>query len=261
MLEPIRQLIVHRDLLFMITWREVRIKYKQTALGFLWAIIMPVIIISAGILVRYAFSILSTKPLTLSDVTAVSVKAIPWAFFISSIRFASYSLIGNANLIVKVYMPREIFPIAAVLSQLIDFAVASVMLAVVLSIAGIGLSIYLLWLPVLVLLLVLLSIGLGIILSAASLFFRDVKYLVEITITYAIFFTPIFYEVEMFGKWAHLLLLNPVAPIFEALYDCVVRQRMPHMAWLLYSAVVAIVSIVSAFVVFKKLEPAFAESI
>ena len=261
MLKSIRQLIERRDLLLMITWREIRIKYKQTIFGFLWAILMPAVIVSAGILIRYAFSVLSKTPLTLDDITAVSVKAVPWAFFITSIRYATNSLISNATLITKVYMPREIFPIAAVLSQFADFLVASFVLVVLLSIAHVGFSIYLSWVPVLVLLLVSLSMGLGIILSAASLFFRDVKYLVEIMITYAIFFTPVFYEISMFGKWGNLLLLNPVAPLFEALYDTVVRQTMPNIAWLSYSAVVSIACLLSAFAVFKKLEPAFAESI
>lgn len=261
MLDPIRQLIEHRDLLLMITWREIRIKYKQTIFGFLWAIFMPMVVVSAGILIRYAFSVLSNTPLTLADITAVSVKAVPWAFFITSIRYATYSLIANTNLITKVYMPREIFPIAAILSQFADFLVASFVLVVVLGIARVGFSIYLLWVPLLVLSMVALSMGLGIILSAASLFFRDVKYLVEIAITYAIFFTPVFYEVSMFGKWGNLLLLNPVAPIFEALNDSVVRHTMPDIAWLSYSGVVSITCLLSAFALFKKLEPAFAESI
>lgn len=261
MLHFVRELIAYRELLYIIAWREIKIKYKQSVLGLLWAVLMPMIIVSAGVLVRYAFSILSGKPLVFSDIAAVSVKAIPWAFFVGSVRFASTSLIGNINLVTKIYMPREIFPVAAILSQLVDFAVASVVLSVLLAIFQIGLSVYLLWVPLCLFLLVILCTAVALFVSAASLFFRDVKYIVDVVITFAIFFTPVFYETSLFGKLGNLLLLNPVAPILEALSDCIVYQRPPQIPWLIYSGVVSIAGAAAGFFIFKKLEPAFAESI
>jgi lipopolysaccharide transport system permease protein len=245
----------------MLTWREISIKYKQSIMGMLWAVLMPVVIVSAGIVVRLGFSMLSGRPLDIGDVASVSVRAVPWAFFVSSIRFATSSLTSNATLVTKIYLPREVFPIASMLSQLMDFAVASLVLVVVLTVLHVGVSIQLLWLPCLILILVVLTTGLGIVLSAASLFLRDVKYLVEVMLTFAIFFTPVFYEARMFGRWASVLMLNPVAPLLEGITDVVVRHAPPPLPWVGYSALCAVGIFAGAAAIFRGLEPYFAESV
>jgi len=255
------ELVRRRDLLYFITWRDVKLKYKQTAMGFLWAILMPVVIVSAGLIVRFAFARLSGGALKLDDLVLVSVKAAPWAFFVASTRFASTSLVANANLVTKIYMPREIFPIAATLSQLVDFVVAAGVVVLLLVVVGVPLKLELLWVAPLLLLLVLLTTALGVFLSAAALFFRDVKYIVEVILTFAIFFTPVFYEVRMFGRWSTLLLLNPVAPLLEALGAAATGGRMPSPGWLVYSAVVAVGGCLASLAFFKKVEPYFAESV
>jgi lipopolysaccharide transport system permease protein len=261
MIESIRELVKYRGLLYMIVWRDIRIKYKQSIMGITWAVFMPVIIVSAGMLVRFGFSLLSNKPIQISDFAAVSVKSVPWAFFVSSIRFASNSLIGNGSLVTKIYFPRVVFPVASVFSQLFDFAIASGILLIILTFMQVGYGLTLLWIPVLFLLLVLLAAGIGIFLSAANLFFRDVKYLVEVILTFAIFVTPVFYEVSLFGKWAKILMFNPVAPILEGLSSCIVHHQVPGILWILYSAGISVLVFVLAFAAFRKLEPLFAERI
>jgi ABC-type polysaccharide/polyol phosphate export permease len=255
------ELVARRDLLWTITWREIRLKYKQSVMGMLWAVLMPAVIVLAGVLVRYGFSMISGKPMEDADVASVSVRAVPWAFFVSSVRFATGSLIANTTLVTKVYLPREIFPIAAMLSQLMDFAVASLVLVVVLAFLHVGVSVQVVWLPVLVATLVLFTTGLALLLSAGSLFFRDVKYLVEVLLTFAIFFTPVFYDAAMFGRWATLLMVNPLAPLLEGIANVVVRHTPPPLPWVAYSAVVSLVTFVAALRVFQRLEPYFAESV
>src|SRR5689334_15810739 len=125
MLSNIRALHLRRDLLFMLSWREIAIKYKQSIMGFLWAVLMPALIVSAGVLVRVAFSRIAGTTVSMSDVALVATKSVPWAFFVASIRFCSMSLVSNANLVSKIYMPREVFPLSAVISQGVDFVVAS----------------------------------------------------------------------------------------------------------------------------------------
>jgi lipopolysaccharide transport system permease protein len=245
----------------MIAWRDIRVKYKQSVMGFMWAIFMPMLIVCAGGLVRYAISILSEKPMALSQLVTVSVKAVPWAFFVGSLRFGTNSLLQNKTLVTKIYFPKEIFPIAAVLSSFFDFGVAGIFLVVILTILGTGGSIYLLWVPVLLLILVALAMGLSIMLSALNLFFRDVRYLVEVILTFAIFFTPVLYEVEMFGRAGRVLLLNPVAPILEAVNSCVVLHRAPELWWVLYSVAISLLFLALAYSKFKDLEPRFAERI
>jgi lipopolysaccharide transport system permease protein len=257
----LRELVAKRDLLYMLAWREIRVKYKQSIMGFLWAILMPALIVCAGVVVKVAIARISNTPVRMEALATVAVKSVPWAFVVASIRFATVSLIGNSSLVTKIYMPREIFPIAAIASQSVDLAVSSVVLAVILVFMGVGLSVHLLWVPVLVALLILLVTGLGIFLSAASLFFRDVKYLVEVFLTFAIFFTPVFFEANLFGEWGTLLLLNPIAPLLEALAVTVVGHQSPDLGWLTYSAVVTGVVLFGALVMFKRVEPYFAEAI
>ncbi|HKV69792.1 MAG TPA: ABC transporter permease [Gemmatimonadales bacterium] len=250
-----------RDLFYMITWREIVIRYKQSVMGFLWAILMPLLIVGAGIVVRAAFAYVAGTKLVMSDLADVSVRAVPWAFFVAATRFATNSLIGNVSLVQKIYMPREIFPLAAVAANFVDFLVASVALTIFLVVVGTGFSVQLLWVPLLVLILVVFTIALGTLLSAASLFFRDVKYLVEVFLTFAIFITPVFFSVNTFARFRTVLLLNPVSPLLEGLAQAIAHNKAPLLPWVGYSAGVSLVLLVIALLVFKHLEPFFAESI
>jgi ABC-type polysaccharide/polyol phosphate export permease len=221
----------------MLTWRDIKIRYKQSVMGFAWAILMPVLIVGSGLIVMVAFSTLSGKTINKADVLSVAVKAVPWAFFVSAIRFATNSLVMNKELVTKIYFPREILPLASVLAGLFDFAVAGGVLGLILIFSGIGGSLQLLWVPVIVGLLLVLSAGLSILLACANLFFRDVKYLVEVVLTYGIFFAPVFYSASTLGKWGPILLLNPIGPLLEGLRDAIILHKTPDIRWLLYSAV------------------------
>jgi ABC-type polysaccharide/polyol phosphate export permease len=257
----VQDLVRRRDLLYMLAWREIKVKYKQSVMGFLWAIFMPIVIILAGLMVRHAAASLAGRSIRFEDFLLVSAKAVPWAFFVTAIRFGSNSLVSNANLVTKIYMPREIFPIAAICSAFVDFAIAASVLAIVMAIVGIPLHAGLLLLPAFIAMLVMLSMALAVFLSAAGLFFRDVKYIVEVILTFAIFFTPVLYEVTMFDRWAALLMLNPVAPVLEGIGAVVANRPLPDPAWFAYSGGVAVAGLAAALVFFKRLEPYFAESV
>jgi lipopolysaccharide transport system permease protein len=259
--EKVEKLARYRDLLYMITWRDIKVKYKQSVMGFLWAVLMPMLVVLAGILVRFGMAQISGKPVALADIVTVSVKALPWSFFVASIRFATSSLVASSSLVTKIYFPREILPLSAILSQLVDFLVAAALLTVVFVVAQIGLSFFLFWVPLLIVLLLILTAAFGLFLAAANLFFRDVKYIVETVLTFAIFFTPVLYEAKLAGRWEWVLLLNPVAPILEGLNSAIVLHRSPELPWILYSAIVAIAGFFLALRSFKKMEPRFAESI
>lgn len=261
MCTDVKNLLKYSDLFFMITWKEVRIKYKQSVMGFLWALLMPILIISSGVLVKLAFAKLSRTPFSMDEVASVSVKAIPWSFFISSVRFATNSLTSNFSLVTKMNFPKIIFPVSSVCSQFVDFAIAAAFLMFFLFLNGYGFSIYAFYAIIFLTILVILSVAFGILLSAANLFFRDVKYIVEVIVTFAIFITPVFYEVKLFDNWKNILLLNPVAPLLEGLNGCLVHNQIPYVGWIIYSGVFSIVSLVFAIKVFKKIEPMFAEYI
>jgi lipopolysaccharide transport system permease protein len=112
------------DLLFVMTARDIKIKYKQSVMGLMWAILMPAIIVGAGMLVRVAMAKMSGVPVSPDSLASITVKALPWAFFIGALRFATNSLTSNANLVTKINCPRIAFPASAVLSALFDLAVA-----------------------------------------------------------------------------------------------------------------------------------------
>ncbi len=137
------------------------------------------------------------------------------------------------------------------------FAALSVFLAIV----RIGWSFYLLWIPVLLFTMVMMTIGIGMIVSAASLFFRDVKYIVEVLLTFGIFFTPVFYDARMLGDKAKWLLFNPVAPILDGLSACITRHQAPDLLWFAYSFTFSLTVVIAGHLLFKRLEPSFAESI
>ncbi len=236
MRDRLQELADRRDLLYMITRREVTVKYKQSVMGVLWAVLMPVVVVGAGIVVRLVFAKLSGVPLQRTDIALVAVKAVPWSFFVAALRFGTTSLITNPSLVTKIYMPRLVFPLAAIGSQLLDFCVASAITIILLAALGVGASIQLLWLPALIILLVLLATGCAVLLSAAALFYRDFRYIVEVLLTFAIFFTPVFYEASLLGRAATLVMLNPVAPIIESFGAVVARHQPPPLGWLLYSA-------------------------
>jgi len=261
MRKELQELYKYRELLYMITYRDIKVRYKQSIMGFMWAVLMPILIVMSGIVVRYAYAVAAHAPLKTADIVGVAVKSLPWAFLISSIRFACLSLINNRELVTKIYFPKEIFPFAAVLASLFDLVVASVALVIFLFAAQVGAGLYLFWLPFLILTTILLAAGVGLIVSAASLFFRDVKFIVEVLLTFGIFFTPVFYDVSMFGDKAKWWLINPVSPILDGFSACVARHQSPNLPWLAYSFGFAVVSLVGGYVFFKHLEPAFAESI
>jgi lipopolysaccharide transport system permease protein len=259
--EELQELYRYRELLYMITYRDIKVRYKQSIMGFFWAILMPTLVVLSGVVVRYAYAMVAHAPLKTADIASVAIKSVPWAFIVASIRFTCNSLTSNHNLVTKIYFPKEIFPMAAVLACLFDFFVAFVTLVIFLAFIKIGVSIYLLWVPVLLATMVLFCMGIGMIVSAASLFFRDVKYIVEVFLTFGIFFTPVFYDVSMFGQRGKWLMLNPVAPLLDGLSASIAHHESPDVHWYLYSLVFSLVAFLSGFVLFKHLEPAFAESI
>ena len=256
-----RELITYRELLYALTLKEIRVRYKQSVMGFLWALLMPLLIVLSGVVVKEAFAIVRGQPIDPHEVIGVSVRALPWAFFVGAVRFGTASLLANSNLVTKIYFPREILPMAAVFANFFDFLVASLALVVILIVAHLGISIYLLWLPLLIGLLVVFTSSLALLFSCANLFFRDVKYIVEVLLTFGIFFTPVFYEARMLGKWAPLLLMNPLSTIIESIANVVVQHRSPDLHWLAYATAMSVLMFMLATRIFERSEAAFAESI
>ena len=261
MKKTFKDLFKYRDLWYMLTFRDIRIRYKQAAMGFLWAIFMPIIGIAAGILIKKAMAVVSGHSVDMQGVVSISVKVLPWTFFISSIRFSVQSLVGNSDLITKIYFPRTILPLASITACFFDFSISIVLLTLIFFWVNLGASIYLLWLPIIILFLLLFTIGIGLLLSSANLFFRDVKYIVEIILMFGIFFTPVFYDASAFGNWQTLLLINPLGSILESLNQTIVLKQMPNLFWLSYAGACSIFFFCLGILIFQEKEKYFAENI
>lgn len=274
--ESVVDLLAHRELLVQLTLRDIKLRYKQAVMGFAWAILMPMLVILAGLVVRLAMAHLSGQPLASKGLTGVAVKALPWAFFVGAVGFASNSLISNQNLVSKVFFPREVLPLSAVLAQGFDTTVGALGLAVALPFLGATVSPALLWVIPLVLLLVVFTTAVCLFLACSNLFYRDVKYLVQVLLTFGIFFTPVLFEAGMLGEKAgRVIMLNPLAPIIEGFRLAVVEGHnllLPLAAasgggsgdlwspwYLLWSTVAAIVGLTLAISMFRRLSFLFAE--
>lgn len=270
------ELWTHRGLIYELMRRDIRVRYKQTALGFAWAVLIPMLVVMAGATVRYAMAYIGGRHLALQDLAGIAIKAIPWSFFVGSMGFATNSLVGQANLVTKIYFPREVLPLASTLAQAVDACIGILTLCVALVLLDIHYGVAALWAPGLALLAFLLTAGLALLASCANLFYRDVKYIVQVLLMFGIFFTPVFFEPEMFGPLgARVMMLNPLAPIMEGLRLSVVLDRnlldtlvvqSRHgavLAWspwyLAYTAVLAPVVFLTGLVVFHRAESKFAE--
>lgn len=271
------ELWAYRELLYQLTLRNIRIRYKQAVMGFGWAIFMPMVIVLAGIIVKFAAAQLAGRPFDTAGIGGMAVKALPWAFFVGAIGLANQSLVGNRALVTKIYFPREVFPLSATLSQAFDSSIAAVAMGMALPFLGLHFGAALLWIAPLAVLLFLVTVAMGLFLSCANLFFRDVKYIVQVLLTFGIFFTPVFYEPIDFGPTgARLMMINPLAPILEGFrlsinhghlllqpIHSVTTAGASVLVWspwyLLYSALWAVGGLYIASVLFHRLEYVFAE--
>jgi ABC-type polysaccharide/polyol phosphate export permease len=264
------------DLTAQLTLRDIRVRYKQAAMGFGWALLMPMLVIGAGVIVRIAIAYAGNGRFEAAGLGSIMLKAVPWTFFVGAVSFGTISLTGNMNLVSKVFFPREVLPLSAMLAQGFDSAVGAVLVLLVLPLLGATWSTALLWVPVLLLTTVALTLAAVLLLSCANLFFRDVKYIVQVFLTFGIFFAPVFYGPEMLGPvGARLVMLNPISPLLEGLSLAVLKGHSlleplyasgaggSILVWspwyLLYSGCVAFGGLAVTMVAFRRLQYLFAE--
>ena len=269
------ELVHYRELLWQMVLRDLRIRYKQAIMGFAWVLFMPLVIVAAGFLVKYAMASMSGNPLQAAAFAGMTFKALAWSFFVGAVGFATNSLVGNIGLVTKIYFPREVFPLSAVVTQVFDSSIGSAVMAVLLfTFLDVGFSLQLFWAIPLILLLILFTMAAALFLSCANVFFRDVKYIVQVIISFGIFFTPIFYEPEFFGPTgSRLMMLNPLAPLVEGLRLAIVEHHNLLVRWaadgvliwspwyLVYSAAWSVLGLLGAWLLFHKLEFVYPEYI
>lgn len=251
-----RDLWRYRELLYFLAWRDIAVRYKQTAIGVVWALLRPALTMVAFVAFRRLVGAgASTTPEPLLVLAAV----LPWQFVSTALLEASNSLISNSNLLSKVYFPRLIVPLAAVATALVDFAITCVMAAALMVIYRVPVSLPLLTLPLFVAEAFLLALGGGLWLAALNVKYRDFRYIVPFLLQIGLFVSPIAFALENVPeRWRAVYSLNPIVGIIEGCRWAVLG--VPPDATALWISVIATTALLAIGVVyFRRTERGFAD--
>jgi lipopolysaccharide transport system permease protein len=256
----LKELWEYRELGYFLTWREVKVRYKQTAIGAAWAIIQPLftMLVFSLFFGRLAKMPSDGVPYPVFSMTGV----VPWTFFASGLTQCANSLVGNANLISKVYFPRLWIPISAVLSGAVDFAIGFGLLLGLMMIERVAPTINVIWLPAFVLLAVITSLGVGLWLSALNVQYRDIRYVVPFLTQFWMFATPIVYPSSLLSEpWRTVYGLNPMVGVVEGFRWALLGVGRAPGLMLLVSSSAAIALLISGAYYFRRMEKTFADVI
>jgi lipopolysaccharide transport system permease protein len=257
-LSAFKTLYSYRDLLFAWTTRTIRARYQQAVLGGLWAILQPVAMVLVFTVVFTRFITVDTGgiPYAVFSYSAM----VPWLMFSASVNDMLDSLVVNMNLVSKIYFPREILPLAAQLSRLLDFGISSMVLLIMIVIYQLPLSpTGALFLPLILLIQLMLALGLGLIGSALNVFYRDVRHLFALGLQIWLYATPIIYPLKIVPKqFLVVYYLNPMVGVIESYRSILLRGGLP-VPQLLISAGMAVVILAFGYWFFKRLEFQFAD--
>lgn len=257
--EIIAEQIEFRELFVQMAMRDLLLRYKQTAVGFAWALLMP-------LLNTAIFSLVFMRVAPVQTRVAYPLFAycglLAWNFTASSLRFAVTSLTANTSLVTKVFFPREMFPFAAIAVSLVDTAVASLVLVVMMVYEHIAPSTALALLPVVIVVHVAFTAALALFLAMANLFYRDVKYIFDVVLTVWMFASAVVYPIDGVGGWVGTLMrINPMTGIVEAYRSILLYGTLPDPASFGTAALLAGVLLPASWMLFHRLEFAFAERI
>ncbi len=270
------ELCGYRELMWQMFLRDFRLRYKQAVMGVIWAIFIPMMVVFSGSVLKFVMATVSGQPLEIISFSNMSVKAVAWSFFIGILNSGANSLLGNINLITKIYFPREVFPVSAALTQIFDTTVGATFLFILLVCVGvIQWTFNLFWVPLLGLLLLFMALAISMCLSCLMVFYRDVKYLLNVFTSFGIFFSPVFFEASQLGpRLGPAIMLNPVAPLLEGMRLAIINGHnllyplydaqnvlVWHPAFLLYSALLAVFGLLLAWRYFHLKEKLYAEFI
>jgi lipopolysaccharide transport system permease protein len=254
----LREFWEYRDLLRLLAWRDIKVRYKQTALGAAWAILQPLLTMAVFSLVfgRLAKVPSDGLPYPIFAFTAL----VPWGFFSTSLTQSSNSLVGNANLIKKVYFPRLVVPMASSASALVDMGIAFVVLLGFMMGYRIAPTWNVIWLPALVLLALVTSLGVGLWLAALNVRYRDVRYVVPFLVQFWLLATPIAYPSSLLSEpWRTLYGLNPMAGVVEGFRWALLGSGTAPGPIVAVSSLAAVVLLITGVLYFRRMEATFAD--
>jgi len=247
----------YRELLYSFIARDVKIRYKQTALGFLWAIIQPLFLM---VVFTLFFGNLAKVPSEGIPYPLFTFAALlPWTLFAEGLTRSTTSMVSNANIMTKVYFPRLIMPLSGILSPLVDFAIAFVILILMMAYYGFVPTIAIVLLPAFILLAVLTSFAVGLWLSALNVKYRDFQYTLPFLIQLWLFVSPVVYPASMVPEqWQFIYALNPMSGVIEG-FRWALFGTNPPQAMIFISVCVVVVLLVGGLFYFKRMEQYFAD--
>lgn len=247
-----------RELLYFLAWRDIQVRYKQTALGVAWAVIQPFFTM---VIFSIFFGKLGRIPSDGIPYPIFSFAAlVPWTFFAHGLVQSSNSLVSGAQLIKKVYFPRLIVPVAAVLSGIVDFILAFIVLLGMMLYYGLAPTVNVVWLPVFLLLALITSLGAGLWLSTLNVEYRDVRHAVPFVVQFWLFATPIAYPSTLLSEpWRTLYGLNPMAGVVEGFRWALLGTDTGPGAMIFVSCLMALAILIAGAFYFRRMEKTFAD--
>jgi lipopolysaccharide transport system permease protein len=256
----LRELWEYRELLYFLTWRDIKVRYKQTVLGASWAVLQPFLTM---VVFSIFFGRLAGVPSDGVPYPIFSYAAlVPWTFFANGVTLSSNSLVGNSNLITKVYFPRLSIPIAAIGAGLVDFAIAFGVLLGMMVFYGVAPTAAAVWLPLLILLAIVTALGVGCWLSALNVQYRDVRYAVPFLVQFWLFASPIAYSSSLLEEpWRTVYGINPMAGVIEGFRWALLGTDAAPGPIIMVSAVTALLLLISGALYFRRMERSFADVI
>ena len=256
----LRDLWQYRELLYFLTWRDVKVRYKQTALGIAWVLVQPVLMTAIFTLFLGGLARVPSEGRTPYPLFAY-VGLLPWTFFSGAVLASATSVVYSSQLITKVYFPRLIIPAAAVAARLVDLAVAFVVLIGLMIIYGVTPTWSAAALPLLTVLAVLLAVGVGTFVAALNVKYRDVGIIVPVVVQLGMFVSPVVYSTSLVPeRWRGIYALNPLVGIIDG-FRAALFGRPFDWGALAISAVVTVAVLVQALYVFRRMETNFADTI
>ncbi|NOT48003.1 MAG: ABC transporter permease [Acidobacteria bacterium] len=254
----IGELWAYRELLYFLIWRDIKVRYKQTALGVAWAVIQPVMTM---VVFSVFFGKLAKMP---SDDVPYPIFAfaalVPWTLFSNGLTLGTNSLVGSSHLIKKVYFPRLIIPTATVLAGVVDFLVALGVLFILMAVYGIAPTVDTLWLPAFLVLTLISSLGVSLWLSALNVGYRDIKYVIPFLTQIWMFATPIAYSSSLLNEtWRTFYGINPMVGVVEGFRWALLGTDTKPGFMILVSAIAAVSLLLSGAFYFRRMEKTFAD--
>jgi len=248
----------YRELLKNNVKKEIRGRYKNSFLGVLWTFLNPLLQLAVYALI-FPLILKTTQPYY---VIFVCVGLIPWTFFTTSVSQSAFTVVANGNIVKKVYFPREILPVSVVASGAVNFMISTLIILAFVIFSGLGVTKYIILYPLILLIQCILQLGIAFILSAITVYLRDIEHFVQIILMVLFYATPIVYSGDSIPEaFKFIITLNPMAHILEGYRAIFYNQTMPNMASLGAVLFVSLILCVIGYYIFKKLQKGFAEEL